>query len=63
MKYIVTSDRMKFPRGTVVDADDLAGCNIAVLVATGHLTCGKTDRKPEAPVTVVDSADDPEEQE
>jgi hypothetical protein len=68
MKFTVTSDRMSFPRGTVVDANDLVGGNIAVLVATGHLTSApspsaKTKWKPEPPVTVEDSADEPEEQE
>ena len=68
MKFTVTSDRMSFPRGTVVHSDDLAGGNIAVLVATGHLTPApspneKTKWKPEPPVTVEDSADEPEEQE
>lgn len=63
MKYVVTSDRLSFPRGTVVSADDLAGGNIAVLLATGHVAESKTNRKPERPVTVKDSADEPEEQE
>jgi hypothetical protein len=61
MKYVVTSDRLAFSRGTVVDANDLAGGNIGVLVATGHLAPSKTDRKPEVPVTGKDSADEPEE--
>jgi hypothetical protein len=68
MKYLVTSDRLSFPRGTVVDAEDLAGGNIEVLVATGHLTSAPSQSnepkgKPEPPVTVQHSADEPEEQE
>lgn len=68
MKFTVTSDRLSFARGTVIDATDLVGGNIALLVATGHLTAtptasSKTKWKPEPPVTVHDSADEPEEQE
>lgn len=68
MKLTVTSDRLSFARGTVIDATDLVGGNIALLVATGHLTAKptpstKTQSEPESPATVHDSADEPEEQE
>jgi hypothetical protein len=67
MMYQVLSKRMSWPAGTVVDARDLAGCNIPMLVATGHLTPAPTPKKktkwePEPPVTDDDSADEPEEQ-
>jgi hypothetical protein len=63
MKYRVTSGRMSWPDGTVISAEDLAGCNIEVLVATGHLArVADGRRQPEPPVS-DDSADEPEEQE
>lgn len=37
MKYEVISDRLTWPAGTIVDADQLAGSSIAVLTAGGHL--------------------------
>jgi hypothetical protein len=70
MRYLVTSDRMDWPRGTEVDAADLSG-NINVLVQVGHLA-PVTDRpktkkvkwEPVEPVSVDDdSAEEPEEQE
>lgn len=69
MRYLVLSKRMDWPKGTVLSADDLAGCNIPMLVATGHLTPAPTPKKkakwePEQPVTDDDEpADEPEEQE
>lgn len=67
MRYRVLSKRMDWPAGTVLSEDDLAGCNIPMLVATGHLTPAPTPNKkkakwePEPPVTDDDSADEPEE--
>lgn len=66
MMYQVQSKRLAWPAGTTVSEDDLAGANIAMLVATGHLTPAPTPKKkskwePEQPVTVDDSADEPEE--
>ena len=60
MKWTVTSDRQPWPRGTVLTADDLVGCNIAALVYGSHLTVVQ-DRKPRT--IVVESAEEPEEQE
>lgn len=66
MMYQVQSKRLAWPAGTMVSEDDLEGANIAMLVATGHLTPAPTPKKkskwePEQPVTVDDSADEPEE--
>ena len=66
MMYEVLSRRLSWPAGTMVSEDDLAGGNIAMLVATGHLTPAPTPKKkskwePEQPVTDDDSADEPEE--
>jgi hypothetical protein len=67
MMYQVLSKRLAWPAGTVLSADDLAGCNINLLVATGHLTPAPTPKKksskwePEQPVTEDDSAEQPEE--
>ena len=38
MTYTVTSDNFAQPRGTTVTEAELEGCNIAALVAGGHLT-------------------------
>lgn len=65
MKYLVTSDRLAFPRGSEVDEADLSG-NIAVLVQVGHLApvAGKKAKMvPVQPDPVGDdSAEEPEEQ-
>lgn len=69
MKYVVTSDRMDYPRGTHVDADDLSG-NIDVLVQVGHLAPvadepkgKKAKLEPVQPDPIDDdSAEEPEEQ-
>ena len=45
MKYRVTSDRLRWERGTIVDADDLTGSNIGVLINAGHLV--EVDDTPE----------------
>lgn len=45
MKYRVISDRLTWPAGTIVDADQLAGSSIAVLTASGHLA--EVDGTPE----------------
>jgi hypothetical protein len=37
VKYVVTSDRLDWPEGSVLTTRDLAGCNIAVLTEVGHL--------------------------
>lgn len=66
MMYQVLSKRLSWPQGAIVSVDDLQGCNIALLVATGHLTPAPTPKKkskwePEQPVTDNDSAEQPEE--
>lgn len=60
MRYEVTSDRQPWPRGTALDTNDLAGCNIQALVYAGHLTVVE-DKKPRK--LVVETAEQPEEQE
>lgn len=66
MKYVVTSDRLRMPRGTEVDESDLSG-NIAMLVQVGHLapvTGKKVKMEPVQPDPVDDDlAEQPEEQE
>lgn len=37
MTYIVQSDRLRWELGTRVSVSELDGCNIAALVAAGHL--------------------------
>lgn len=37
MRYRVMSRRLDWPRGALVTTDDLAGCNIDLLVQAGHL--------------------------
>jgi hypothetical protein len=69
MKYVVTSNRMGWPRGTEVDAADVSG-NIAMLVQSGHLAPAVDEPKskkaklvPVQPDPVDDdSAEEPEEQ-
>jgi hypothetical protein len=66
MMYRVLSKRLAWPAGTVISEDDLAGGNIEMLVATGHLTPAPTPKntkkwEPELPVT-DDAAEQPEEQ-
>lgn len=68
MKYLVLSKRMDWPRGSVLEEEELSRCNIPLLVATGHLTPAPTPKKkskwePEPPVTDDEPADEPEEQE
>jgi hypothetical protein len=67
MMYQVVSKRLAWPAGSIVSAADLAGGNIEMLVATGHLTPAPTPKKkskwePEQPVTDDDAAEQPEEQ-
>jgi hypothetical protein len=67
MMYQVLSKRLAWPAGSIVSAADLAGGNIEMLVATGHLTPAPTPKKkskwePEQPVTDDDAAEQPEEQ-
>jgi hypothetical protein len=40
-KYRVTSDRLIWPRGTVIDTAELKHCNIHVLLAGGHISAHK----------------------
>jgi hypothetical protein len=64
MRYTVQTHRLSWPAGTTLDARQLEGCNIQMLVATGHLTPAVTTKKkwePELPVTDNDSAAQPEE--
>ena len=37
-KYLVNSDRLIWPRGTVIDTTDLKRFKIDVLVAGGHIS-------------------------
>jgi len=60
MRYRVASNRQPWPRGTVLGADDLEGCNIEALVYAGHLTVVE-EKKPRTVVAVT--AEEPEEQE
>jgi hypothetical protein len=60
MRYKVTSDRQPWRRGTLLSADDLAGCNIEALVYGGHLRAVEDKRPREV---VVQTAEEPEEQE
>lgn len=76
MSFRVMSNRLAWPAGTVLGADDLAGCNIDALVQGGHLAPEKkrtpqmpdsppykSKKKPVDPVAEDDSAEEPEEQE
>jgi hypothetical protein len=67
MMYEVVSARLGWPVGAVLSTDDLSGCNIEHLVATGHLAPAATTKKKAEPVQPepvdYDSADEPEEQE
>jgi len=45
MTFRVESKRLAWPAGTVLGADDLAGCNIAALVAGNHLSPVKATTK------------------
>lgn len=79
MTWTVISDRVRWGAGTVLGSGDLAGCNIEALVQGGHLApvqqvgtpadpvpdspSRKSKMKPVDPVTVDDSAEEPEEQE
>jgi len=47
MKYKVTSDKLRWPIGTIVNADDLAGSNIRVLINAGHLVEVGSEPEPE----------------
>lgn len=78
MKWRVMSERLAWSAGTVLGADDLAGCNIDALVQGGHLAPvvekempsakaegprRKSKVEPADPVTEDESAEEPEEQE
>jgi len=76
MMWTVMSNRLAWDAGTVLGADDLAGCNIEALVQGGHLAPApqrtpqtpdsppyKSKKKPVDPVTEDESAEEPEEQE
>ena len=64
MSWRVLSDRLSWPAGATLSADDLAGCNIVALVESGHLvpvpTKPTSKRMPVDPVP-NDTADEPEE--
>jgi hypothetical protein len=67
VKYVVTSDRLSWPRGTEVDEADLSG-NIGMLVQVGHVA-PVVDKVKKAKLVPVqpdpvddDSAEEPEEQ-
>jgi len=45
MSWKVLSDRLGWPKGTVLGVDDLAGCNIEALVAGNHLSPVKATTK------------------
>lgn len=63
MSWRVLSTRMSFPTGSVVSEDDLVGCNIPALVATGHLAPVKAkDIPPAKEPEDDDTAEKPEEQ-
>jgi hypothetical protein len=72
MMYKVQSERMAWPSGSILSADDLAGCNIVALVEGGHLAPvaqaapdvpqKMSKRTPVEPVP-DDTAEGPEEQE
>ena len=47
MKYKVTSDKLRWPTGTIVNADDMAGSNIGVLINAGHLVEVGSEPEPE----------------
>lgn len=59
MNYVVLTNRMVWPAGTVVDTEMLEGCNIDALVAGGHLAAAKTPKTPAAPAD--STAQEPEE--
>jgi hypothetical protein len=69
VKYVVTSDRLDWSRGSLIDEKDVSG-NIAVLVQVGHLAPVVDEPKgkkaklvPVQPdLTDDDSAEEPEEQ-
>ena len=74
MMYQVQSDRMARPAGSVLSADDLAGCNIEALIEGGHLApVAKAQAAPDVPQKMSkrtpvepvpdDTAEGPEEQE
>lgn len=76
MNWTVTSTRLAWPSGTVLGAEDLAGCNIVALEQGGHLAPVaertpqtpdsppyKSSKMPVDPVIEDDSAEEPEEQE
>jgi len=45
-EYVVASGRLKWASGTRLGVDDLEGCNIAALVAAGHLVPAPKKSKP-----------------
>ncbi len=62
MTYRVTSDRMAWPAGTVISADDLAGSNIGALLAAGHLAeVDEPEPEPDPKPKSRRKAADPEE--
>jgi len=43
-KYRVTSDRLIWPRGTIVYTAEMEHCNIDVLLAGGHISAHKDSK-------------------
>ena len=69
MRYEVKTNRLKWDEGTVLSADELAGCNIEAWLIGGHIApatdtqaYSKSKRTPVEPVA-DDTAEEPEEQE
>jgi hypothetical protein len=64
MRYQVISKRMRWPAGTLLGTEALAGCNISALVQGGHLELvpKQPDKNRTPVVTVPETADEPKEQ-
>ena len=56
MNYTVTSGNFAQPEGTVLSEEQLGTCNIAALLAGGHLTLNDM---PEAPADASDEGTSP----
>lgn len=55
MKYKITSPRMKWAEGSIVDESDLAAANVDALLEAGHI---KKTMKPDKPV-IEDKQEEP----
>lgn len=60
--YLVTSSRLGLPEGATVTDGDLDGCNVAALVAAGHLTAAKPPSSKPTPEPAVEAATSKEQQ-